>query len=398
MGAFAFSQAPAAAAAAPLLINPRVLAGGTAIIIAGLLLLLYGYRRRGYILYWVAGWMAIAVSMLLAVPAYPWPWLGYSMYGLSQFIAILGGLAFVVGADAYRSRPLIVRRHVMWLAPVLVWFVLAPVSIGPRSVFAPGHLLIAGTMVAAGIAHLWLLRRAWLLGAAIVGAMLLVLGALNAWIAFTAANPFGPLAVRGMFVQLAIYLVTTLGMQLMTFEDMTYELRSANRRLEHAQAELRLLVTTDALTGCGNRRYFDEIIERELHRHTRYGIPLSLLFVDIDRFKAINDTFGHEAGDQVLRQVAAFLLRKVRDADYVFRWGGDEFLILLSTTGAAARRKAEDLQRAFQTSEDASKLPPGVRLSCGTVEVPPGTTDILPLVKIADERMYEDKRAAAAKG
>lgn len=399
MGLIAFAQAQAAeaATAAPLLINPRVLAGGTAVIIAGLLLLLYGYRRRVYILYWIAGWAAIAVSMLLTVPAYPWPELGHSVYGLSQFTAILGGLAFVVSADAYRSRPAFRRAYALWLAPVLLWFVAAPAALGPGAVFAPGHLLIAGAMATAGVAHLWLLRRAWLLGAVIAGAMLLALAALNVWIALIAANPYGPFAVRGMFFQLALYLVMTLGMQLMTFEDMTYELRSANRRLEHAQAELRLLVTTDSLTGCGNRRYFDEIIGRELRRHQRYNIPLSLLFVDIDHFKMINDSLGHEAGDRVLQQVAAFLLRKVRDADYVFRWGGDEFLILLSTTGAAARLKAADLQRAFASSDAAKTIPTGVGLSCGTVEVPPHTVDILPVVKLADERMYEDKRGAMAK-
>ena len=102
-------------------------------------------------------------------------------------------------------------------------------------------------------------------------------------------------------MSLALYLVTALGMQLMTFEDMTYELRLTNRRLESAQGELRQLVTTDALTGCRNRRFFDEVIGREMQRHRRYDIPLSLVFIDIDRFKAINDTLGHEAGDRVLR-------------------------------------------------------------------------------------------------
>ena len=82
-------------------------------------------------------------------------------------------------------------------------------------------------------------------------------------------------------------------MQLMTFEDMTCELRRANSRLESAQTELRQLVVTDALTGCRNRRFFDEVIARELNGHRRYGTPLSLLFVDIDQFKTINDTLGH---------------------------------------------------------------------------------------------------------
>ena len=146
------------------------------------------------------------------------------------------------------------------------------------------------------------------------------------------------------FLELGLYLVTALGMQLMTFEDMTYELRHANARLETAQAELRQLVVTDALTGCRNRRFFDEVITHELNSHRRYSTPMSLLFVDVDHFKTINDTLGHAAGDRVLREVAAFLMRNTRDADYVFRWGGDEFLLLLSCREDEAMRRGHDLQ------------------------------------------------------
>jgi diguanylate cyclase (GGDEF)-like protein len=381
-------------AAEPLVVNPRVLAGGTALIIASLLFLLYGYRRRSYILYWAGGWITTAASMMLAAPEYPWVGFGYFAYGLSQFTAIVAGLAFVVSADAYRSQPRLQRAYFLVLVPVLIWFALAPIWLGPSAAFAPGHLLIAGAMASAGIAHLWLLRRAWLLGALIVGITLLVLAGLNAWVAVMAQNPHGVLAIRGMFLQLSVYLGMALGMQLMTFEDMTYELRAANRRLEDAQAELQLMVTTDPLTGCGNRRHFDDIIARELRRHERYRIPLSLLFIDIDRFKAVNDTLGHEAGDRVLKAVARFLLRSIRDADYVFRWGGDEFLILISCSGEEALEKAAELHSAFVGSPDAADLPPGVGLSYGAVEVPPYTTDILPLVKLADERMYLNKRGA----
>ena len=136
-------------------------------------------------------------------------------------------------------------------------------------------------------------------------------------------------------------------MQLMTFEDMTYELRTDQPPAESAQNDLRQLVITDALTGCRNRRFFDEVIGRELQRHRRYQTPLSIVFIDIDRFKAINDTLGHETGDRVLREVAAFLLRNIREADYVFRWGGDEFLVLISCGEEEAQRRGRQLQQAF---------------------------------------------------
>ena len=81
-------------------------------------------------------------------------------------------------------------------------------------------------------------------------------------------------------------------------------------------------------------------MDRELQRHDRFKLPLSLLFIDIDRFKAVNDTLGHEAGDRVLHYVARFLKRHIREADYVFRWGGDEFLVLITCSEDEARRKA----------------------------------------------------------
>ena len=189
-------------------------------------------------------------------------------------------------------------------------------------------------------------------------------------------------------------LVTALGMQLMTFEDMTYELRRTNRRLESAQSDLRQLVITDTLTGCRNRRFFQEVIERELQRHRRYATPLSILFIDIDRFKVINDTLGHEVGDRVLRDVATFLLRNIREADYVFRWGGDEFLVLISCGHDEAERRGRQLQYAFQVSDELEGLPAGVGLSVGSVEVPPDTRDVLALVQVADERMYANKKRA----
>jgi diguanylate cyclase (GGDEF)-like protein len=178
----------------------------------------------------------------------------------------------------------------------------------------------------------------------------------------------------------------------MTFEDMTSELRVANKRLESAQGELRHLVTTDALTGCRNRRFFDDVISREIQRHRRYRIPLSLVFIDIDQFKVVNDTLGHEEGDRLLQQVADFLTRNVRQVDYVFRWGGDEFLILMSCKEDEAIRKASELQAAFAQSADKRGLPAGVGLSIGCAEVASDASDIMELVNLADERMYVNKK------
>ncbi len=372
-------------------VQPRLLSGIAALIITGLLLLLYIHRRRLYIVYWMAGWLILAPTTFLGAFTYPRPWFGYLAYGVSQFLGIISGLAFVLSADAYRTRPQLRRSYAFVLLPVLIWFALAPLALGPSAAFAPGHLMIAGALIAAGLAYLALVRQTGMLGAAVVGTMLLAKGAANVWIALAVQQPDSLSVTHIAFLSLAFNLIMALGMQLMTFEDMTYELRATNRRLESAQWELRQLVTTDALTGCRNRRFFDQIINREVQRHRRYRIPLSMVFVDVDRFKIINDTQGHEAGDRVLQQVAAFLARNVREADYVFRWGGDEFLILISCTEEEALLKARDLQEAFAATETGS-LPAGVGLSVGCAEVPSDAVDIIALVKIADERMYENKR------
>jgi diguanylate cyclase (GGDEF)-like protein len=227
----------------------------------------------------------------------------------------------------------------------------------------------------------------------VVGSALTIVAVTTAWMTLSPVARGGPALSDAFFVQLALYLVTALGMQLMTFEDMTVELRSANSQLKAAQIELRHLVVTDSLTGLHNRRFFEEIIAHELNLHRRYGTPLSLVFLDIDRFKSINDTLGHAAGDATLREVAAFLTRHVRNADYVFRWGGDEFLVLLSCREEEAQRKGWELQSEFSRSSTVAGLPEGVGLSFGSAEVSALAESVTEALKLADERMYADKRA-----
>ena len=374
-------------------VDPHGFAASTAILVAGLLLLLFFYRRKRYILYWAAAWMLSAVSLLIISARIQSLKLAAFALGLSQFVGILSALVFVVSADAYRSRPRFRRGYAIALLPLLIWFTMSPLVIKEiDTVFAPGHLLIGGALAAAGVAHVGLLRHQRLLGALVCGCMMLVTAGAHFWVAYNVTTPNVEEVSRVMLLMTVVFILTALGMQLMTFEDMTYELRVTNRRLESAQGELRQMVTTDALTGCRNRRYFDEVIGREVQRHRRYLIPMSIMFIDIDRFKAVNDTLGHEGGDRVLQTVAGFLTKHVREADYVFRWGGDEFLVLISCREEQARRKSEELRAAFSTWEETAALPEGVGLSIGCVEVPADADDITALVKAADERMYLAKR------
>jgi diguanylate cyclase (GGDEF)-like protein len=388
---FPFDRAPEPLG---MLVNPRALAGAAELVLALLLLVLFAYRRRTYVLAWSAGWALTAASMLALARPYASAHAGRAIVGLSQLLAILAALAFVVSADSYRQRPRIARIHLLVLMPLAIWFVMAPLALGVRSVVVPGHLIAAAVLAAAATAYGALVRRTRLIGAGLTGGALLLLATGHVWTAAAVAGDlerWNAIEIRALLPLGVLSILAALSMHFLAFEDMTLELRQANRRLEKAQTDLRHLVVTDPLTACHNRRFFDGIIGRELKRHRRYGIPLSILFIDVDNFKAVNDTLGHEMGDRVLCAVAAFLARHVREADYLFRWGGDEFLILISCTEEDARRKGTELAGAFGSSREMAGLPRGVGLSVGYAEIQPTAKDASDAIKSADERMYEDK-------
>lgn len=372
-------------------VDLRWMGGVGALVLAALLLLLYVYRRRLYILEWTIGWLLLAVALFVVSRDYQSVRLTDVAIGLSQFLIICSSLVFVLSVDNFRQRTRLHRGHLVGLLPLLIWFTLAPLALGSWAVLVPGYLLAAGAQATAGLGFLALLRRTRLLGAGLIGATLVLVAVSNVYLSASASRLSSGFSLQIFAVTAFLYLFAGLGMHLLVFEDMTYELRRTNRRLESAQAALRQLVITDALTGCYNRRFFEEVIGREIQRHRRYGIPLSLIFVDVDRFKAVNDSLGHEAGDRVLRHVASFLTHHIREADYVFRWGGDEFLILISCTEEEARQKGMRLREEFARSIETAGLPPGLGLSIGCVEVPHTARGGAEIVRLADERMYRDK-------
>jgi diguanylate cyclase (GGDEF)-like protein len=161
------------------------------------------------------------------------------------------------------------------------------------------------------------------------------------------------------------------------------------------QKELEERATRDPLTGVYNRRYFIEVIAQEMSRSKRHDRPIGFLMVDVNRFKQINDQLGHVVGDKVLQEVAALLHGIVRGEDFVIRYGGDEFLIVLPETNgetrAVERRILEGLDRWNAT--DSGLLPFPLDLAIGEVHwLPGGSQSIEEALTVADRRMYEDKR------
>lgn len=156
--------------------------------------------------------------------------------------------------------------------------------------------------------------------------------------------------------------------------------------------ELETLSLVDPLTGTGNRRYSEIQLDSRLAEHRRYGLPLGLLFVDVDRFKAVNDRYGHAAGDDVLRVVGKTFAGAVRGGDFLGRWGGEEFVVIVG--GADAQRLPEAAQR-LRALVARSSVPsvPGleVTVSIGVTEARAGDTAET-LVARADALMYEAKK------
>lgn len=150
----------------------------------------------------------------------------------------------------------------------------------------------------------------------------------------------------------------------------------------------------DALTGIGNRRLLMERLKAENARAERMGQPLTLVMVDVDYFKSINDTFGHEAGDKVLIEIARVLGTGVRDYDTCGRWGGEEFLVIMPETAAGdAVALVERVQRAIgEVRVPADNTQIQATASFGIAERRPGDP-IAELIKRADEALYSAKHA-----
>ncbi|MCW2241639.1 GGDEF domain-containing protein [Azospirillum canadense] len=169
--------------------------------------------------------------------------------------------------------------------------------------------------------------------------------------------------------------------------------RRSRNELETANAELRYLADTDVLTGAKNRRAFTALAERELARHQRYHRALSLIMMDLDHFKAVNDEHGHAAGDAVLIEVIRRCRDGLRRHDAIGRLGGEEFAILLPETGLSqAREVAERLRQSIAAASifapDGQAL--AVTASMGIAAL--GAGDLLDsLLSRADHALYQAK-------
>ena len=191
-----------------------------------------------------------------------------------------------------------------------------------------------------------------------------------------------------------------LAQQNKTYEQLNRELLEARRKAEQlahdlkaANEKLQLLASVDELTGLYNRRYFEDFFAREFARCRRYHRPMACIILDIDHFKRVNDSYGHQQGDSILRELGERLLALLRGSDVAVRYGGEEFVVLLPETGLyAARIAAEKIRRAVAV--DTFRFKPGqgleitISLGIAALDGPLGAETPQELLKQADAKLY----------
>lgn len=209
--------------------------------------------------------------------------------------------------------------------------------------------------------------------------------AVSALIVAASVAPFDAAGTL-VFLLLALSVSTLLGQALET----------SHRRAFALDLELHRDARTDALTGLNNRRAMEEHGPLELKRAQRAGTPISVILVDVDHFKNINDRYGHDAGDSVLRTTASVLRSALRETDALGRWGGEEFIVVLNDTGVQTAGEIAERMRAAVAAATFDKLPDGATISLGvstllTVRSPALAWD--GLIKEADSLLYQAKKA-----
>lgn len=226
-------------------------------------------------------------------------------------------------------------------------------------------------------------------------------------VAFRLSTDTNGLVTLSSIIGLAIYL-SLMGVEFFTYirrlhevqgavavqkqvlEDANVALHDQISKINDLQEKLREQANRDSLTGLFNRRYLEGTLERELARCKREGAPLTMLLLDVDNFKLVNDTYGHQAGDEVLRIFGKLLLEKARTEDIVCRYGGEEFLLVLPKMPLAiARERGAYLLKLFEeTTVLFGKLRIRVTTSIGIAAAPEHADSAEGLVRCADEALY----------
>jgi diguanylate cyclase (GGDEF)-like protein len=358
-------------------------------------LILYRHWRQPYFGYWTAAWFsmgtglaALQAHVLAENPERTWPLVG--IYHASLSVTAL--LAFFARYAFQHGRPVARRAGLLFLPVCIQVAVSAPSAAEPYpSTNLPGHVFLAVSLWALGSAF-WRHGRAehrhgtWFLA-----------GSFGLWglqqVHYVAASLFlqdaGYLKWMG-FVDTALVMFVALGMIVFSLHEDRSRLVESNRKLELSEERLKDLVARDPLTGLFNRRHFDHVVPQLEAQARRLRFPVTLFVIDLNNFKATNDREGHHRGDQILAAVADFLRRETRASDLAFRWGGDEFLLLMTDLSAA---NAEEKARELHSRWEIVRAEVGTDVTLALGWAPLLAHGVESALRLADRRMYGDKHA-----
>jgi diguanylate cyclase (GGDEF)-like protein len=360
--------------------------------------------KSGSLKYWTASWASLSaalVGLFVGFHIEPNPKLLYSFYFLGEY---LFGLFFIAGCHIQVSRAPLHKHSVYFLLPALIIALVLPyVSADFNDLFMIHAVIVAMLFL---VAFLILLggfkRRERTQG---VRVMLMALGFLS--VGFLHYIPvFGARkGLWGFTVPVSYFQYTSVfdlffeillgfGTVMVLMESVRREVELANQNLMEARDKLELLVQMDPLTEALNRHAFHSLL-RKPERGEAAKTSGSVAVIDIDNLKPINDTFGHTAGDRAIRAVARAMRSLVRADDMLFRWGGDEFLVLMfSLPETEAQRRMEKLNGLLEENSGRwMTVPVTVSVSFGVAGFK-SLTDLGAAIETADQAMYAQRHVA----
>ena len=222
---------------------------------------------------------------------------------------------------------------------------------------------------------------------------LIALSSVMAWKSHTDAARYPPWVE---VVHLAFGVIVLSGISALSVRMgfLRQRLRRQKQELEASLEQIHLLATQDELTGLINRRHMTALLRAEQARQQRNSRLMSVVLIDLDHFKRINDSHGHQAGDTVLRKFALAVGSHLRSTDVLARWGGEEFLLMLPETGVSEALQCVDRMRASLAEVSFDDIAPGLRLtfSAGLAACQPGES-VEAVIELADQALYRAKQA-----